>query len=143
MKLFGTLSGILLFSAVTFAAKCPNFSGNYFWTGNGTPVSLSIHQQGCDKLDAIYDYGNNIKILRPMTLDGVKRPVIGMPTDAESYQLKDGKILVDHIGQLNGKPQHTTGEISLDENKNLVEETTFYNENGQVTGSNLVQFTRK
>lgn len=144
MRVFAGLIGILFASMGAFAADCTDFSGSYVWSGDGLPTLLSIHQTGCDGLDATYDYGGDAVFTRSMIFDGVKRPVQTASKSLEGFLLKDGVIAVE--GELYADDENrfrSVGKIYLDSNKNLIEETRYFNLNGQEIAHGSIQYDRQ
>jgi hypothetical protein len=143
MRIFTGWVGIFFVSLSAYAANCTNFSGSYVWAENGLSASLKIQQTGCESLDATYDFGGDAVFTRSMIFDGIKRPVQAASKSLEGFLLKDGAILVD--GELHADEDtfRSAGKIYLDSNKNLIEETSYFDRNGQEIAHGSVQYNRQ
>jgi hypothetical protein len=140
MKLITSMI-VMMVSSIAVADECPNFSGQYIWSGNsvgGSSVALTVQQTDCVKADAVYDYGYGITFDRPMIFDGVSRQIIqsGDLTSIESFTLKDGSIVVvqeDHWknGSSGDRIVKSNGKIYIDASKNLIEDTDTLGDDGQ------------
>jgi hypothetical protein len=143
MRIFASLLGIFFVATGALAANCTDFSGKYVWSAEGMSTFLSIQQTGCEKLDAAYDYGEDAVFTRSMIFDGVKRPVQPTSTSLEGYLLKDGAILVDGELHTDQDTFRSAGKIYLDSKKNLIEETSYFDKNGQEIAHGSILYTRQ
>ncbi|MFL5814571.1 MAG: hypothetical protein ACJ763_13435 [Bdellovibrionia bacterium] len=143
MRIFAVLLGGFFASVGAFAAECTDFSGAYVWVADGMSTSLRIQQTGCEKLDAAYDYGDDVVLTRSMIFDGVKRPMQPTSTSLEGFLLKDSVILVE--GELHADEDtfRSAGKIYLDSHKNLIEETSYFDKNGREIAHGSIQYNRQ
>jgi hypothetical protein len=130
---------LFLFSFSGFAnPNCLQVEGEYSQKDatSGNTVLLHVEQKGCNQVNVVYDSGGENKFARIMIFNG--RPVVYADSielsTFEIYEIgKDFiKAYATEIDLSKNEEVHTNSKITIDENKNWVEEGKIYLKNHEL-----------
>jgi hypothetical protein len=131
--------GLFSFGAIA-STDCLQVEGEYSLTNPKTGELLLMHveQKGCNQVNVVYDWGENGKNARIMMFNG--RPVFYADTLKvsyyETYRITKDQIQT-HSVEINREKNeeiHAKSFITLDENKNWVEEVKVFEKDHENEG---------
>jgi hypothetical protein len=135
VKLFSLLAFVLFSVASSAMANCLQVAGEYSIKdeASGEITLLHVEQKECKQVNIVYDYGESGKSARIMMFNN--RPVVYID-DLNYNYYETSEINADrittHAVEIDLKKIeeiHTTSQITLDQNKNWVEEGDTYTKN--------------
>lgn len=138
--MLGVLS-VLMSGAVAQAEECVDFSGRYFTADEEVLTTLTLSQDGCERVVAHYeitDGSANAEFTREVILDGQRRLIV----DIDGFRIYEsyvwgGPALIriqsdTYTSGSDGVVKHDAGRgtLSLNADRNLVETYTSLDEQG-------------
>ncbi len=143
------LISIIALTRVAHAAECPDYTGTYQLLDerNHTNTALSINQNQCLDMDAGYIFTQGFSVSRHIFFDNQKHMVFQsteMSTEETSFINQNGITInsIDTYKRENKKYLSQT-QMTLDENKNLIEKIDHFNEDGNIRFTEINIYLRQ